>query len=757
MFGLTKDNKVYLKLEDLIDRQFVICFGILDIKGFEETKFYLRDDGLNLSIRFTMNPTDSTHCYLTIIENPNVWSGVPVFINVEQIDNSEYINITDWIRTYSLKILQLTYESFNTSDKKDIQSLEKVYTHIYGIKSLNQGIQILGAIKSGESFDMSPYSINHIINLYQLSDTPMIGRVGDQRIGYFYNNFKMDTKRYLTGNPMIIINRLNLEKKPWRYLIDTSIPKEYHQMIKNGVLSWNKYFNTLGLGQPFEVITYENPNYPTEIDVFDTNMWYIVGTKADNFNGPYSGFSMSVDDYRSGENLFGMISLNLLKIISNPTRYIVMNGYHLDQTSEFKNYIEEYVSWIVAHEIGHQLGLRHNFMGNFKKNSVSTVMDYVDIFNDLTAINRFNPWGTTREYDLKAIEYGYIPLENETTGVKHPQLEIIAHQINTPFGTDENFFEKINPLISTIEDKDDPLLFVEEIIPIYHKYRQNLLNFVKNGMITSYEHNTMFIYLYTQKYVDLIDICLKYIGGRYYDKDRTFFEPISKQSIVHALTILLILLNEIEYTDDEYQYFIYDYQQNDDRQLFNRVQLESIYSLNVVNLYYFYQNLVNHVMKGITTDQRITRLTQNNNWSSVDEFSAVDLMYNFTFAVKTQKPTIYDINQINGIFPEIGALLNNDSQWYHLLLDISPLKYNKQYSWIEQLIRVYKKTTNYSVKECSFIILHKIKNSINHHILPYVITINEQYNNKQFWNNSRNKMFNHWSLLSQMIKNIRIK
>jgi hypothetical protein len=68
-----------------------------------------------------------------------------------------------------------------------------------------------------------------------------------------------------------------------------------------------------------------------------------VGTSANEFNGPYSGYSMSVHDHRSGENVFGIVSLNLVKIISNPSRYVVMNGSDPSNMSIFTRYIEQYI------------------------------------------------------------------------------------------------------------------------------------------------------------------------------------------------------------------------------------------------------------------------------------------------------------------------------------------------------------------------------------------------------------------------------
>lgn len=109
----------------------------------------------------------------------------------------------------------------------------------------------------------------------------------------------------------------------------------------------------------------------------------------------------------------------------------------------------------------------------------------------------------------------------------------------------------------------------------------------------------------------MANTCLKYIGGRYHDKNRSFFLPIEPEKILRATELLLRLLPEYEYSNEEYRFFIYDYAIADNKQVFNRIYLETIYSMNAQNLYYFYQRLVVNIFKGLTSDQRITRLMQN--------------------------------------------------------------------------------------------------------------------------------------------------
>lgn len=791
------DHQVYLQVDDFIDKTYVLAFGISQIKGYSQTKFYTQVGSSQISFKLTYDnaptgdtptktsPTTSspvktpdsktkTQCRLEVLEDDHVWSGVPIFLKVETIDSELLVNVSKWLGSYMYPLIKSAYAIFDQEIEPDRKAngsdgtngtngtegpsgSKPTSVHYYDIKKIKSGLQITGGAKVGNANEDSPWSVDFVINMYQLPEVPMVGRVGDVRVGYFYDNIHIDTTSKLTGNPVVLINRLDLKKQPWVYVVDKTIPKEFHQLVKKGILSWNKYFKYLGLGEPFKVKCLDDPDYPEGgIDVFDAEAFYVVGTTADEFNGPYSGFCQNVTDYRSGEILFGLVSLNLIKMTSNPIRYGVMSGIEPHLRRVFAKYVDQYVAWITAHEVGHQLGLRHNFMGVFKQGGVSTVMDYIDLFTDLTNMNIYNPWGTIREYDLHVIEYGYKPLDNEVTGHKHPQLAEIADRIETPFGTDENLYEGINPLVEGIRNVANPLTHVEDMIPLFRTYRQNLVAFAKAGKITPFEYNNMFIYLYTQKYVELIDLCLRYVGGRYYDQKRSLFIPIEMEAVNRSVTLLLQLLDECEYTEEEYQYFVYDFVYDKNRQLYNRVEQDSIYSMNVKNLYFFYQEIVNYTLRNLTAGSRYVRLEQNH----VGAFATVDLLYNFTFAFRTldasaskgKNESPYAITTVDGIFPEIGAINANAGRWQDMLLTrVSPLRYNRQYSWVDQLLRTYHKSKFNLTKESIYMVLETLMNTIHDEILPYLQTLQKKKISGTFWKDPHVKAYSHWKMLYELL------
>ena len=350
-----------------------------------------------------------------------------------------------------------------------------------------------------------------------------------------------------------------------------------------------------------------------------------------------------------------------------------------------------------------------------------------------------------------ALQYGYQRLSGEVTGQKHPQLEVIANQLTEPFGTDENYAEQINPLVDITENMQDPFKFIETIIPVYRQYRDNMINFAKKGSLNPYEYANMFMYIYTQKYMDLVEMCLKYVGGRYISQNKTHFLPITQEQIIQATTLLLRLLHEFEYTPDEYAYVIYDAYYVDDRQFFNRVTPQSIYSLNVENLFNFYQLLINRILVGITTNQRNIRLLQNR-----DTWTFSDLLHNFTFAYVSESSS-FQIKAVDGIFPEIGIVLDGGENWQEHLFKIDPLVYNRQQTWIIRLLKICNESDHLPIlKETTHEILFKIKMIIEAHFLPFIRVIQDQtlLIRTPFWKQPQTKMLAHWSSIVSTLKDI---
>ena len=88
----------------------------------------------------------------------------------------------------------------------------------------------------------------------------MIGRVADVRVGYFTDPLRMDPRAHLTGDPIGIIHRCNLNRQPWRYIIDHhSVPPNIDKRSPMASYPGTSTLYRLGLGRPLVVVD-DHPN-----------------------------------------------------------------------------------------------------------------------------------------------------------------------------------------------------------------------------------------------------------------------------------------------------------------------------------------------------------------------------------------------------------------------------------------------------------------------------------------------------------------
>jgi hypothetical protein len=595
-------------------QDWAIGVKVLKIQGSVPVEFYLSYEDLpHNSVSFSH--TDSNPELNLNFHKQNlkpIWTGHGTY-SLPITPNHE-VNLAQLIQNYAVDILnsacQFTDDNFDISVIKP-EFIQLKITENITIHADSDIIRIHGLIWSHTATSkLSEYAVEFEFILHKLASTPMIGRVGDSRIGYFYDQDAVNSEHNtISGEIITIINRMNLDTAPWIFYIAETIPTQYHSEVARGVLSWNAYFKHLNLGEPFQVKILnkdnKNPNQNPK--------WVITGTELDDFNGPYSGYSSSINDYRSGENLLGIISLNLIKIASNPSRYYYMNGLP-HKTDTVAGFIDKYIAWVTAHEVGHQLGFRHNFLGNTTNNGLGSIMDYIDIFTDFNHIETLDiSDDNLRDYDLKAVEYGYVRLDNEKSGIKHPSLDKILDDADYrgSFATDENNEEQVNPDVGLTENQEDTLEFLRSTVIRFGEYRKNLLKQIQAKQITPLDYNTMFIYLYTYKYAELIQTAMRFIGGRRFSHDRHQFIELDKKSIYQAIEFLLNVLIEIQYSPDEYSHIIYDFESIQGYQKFNRVQMPTIYSMNSTNMMYLYYDLLHQIFTGLTNPDHIMRLKQS--------------------------------------------------------------------------------------------------------------------------------------------------
>ncbi|MFW9260607.1 zinc-dependent metalloprotease [Nostoc sp. CALU 546] len=143
---------------------------------------------------------------------------------------------------------------------------------------------------------------------------------------------------------------------------------------------------------------------------------------------------------------------------------------------QVKEYINQYLRLIIAHEVGHTLGLRHNFRGSTllapeemnnteitkTKGLTTSVMDYIppNIAPQGTKQGDYFP-SMVGVYDEWAIKYGYIPIQTSTPIAEKPILEEIAAESYKPelsYSTDEDVYD-LDPTANAWDNSGNVLLY----------------------------------------------------------------------------------------------------------------------------------------------------------------------------------------------------------------------------------------------------------------------------------------------------------
>jgi len=336
-------------------------------------------------------------------------------------------------------------------------------------------------------------------NMWNRRDTGYQARLADPRIGYFTNDYFDVSRLKQTDRTIRLIQRFNLKKKdpsatmsepvkPIVWYLDNSIPEEYKQGVRDGILFWNKAYEAIGYKNAIVVKDAPNdPDYDHADGRYNIIRWTMTENSAyavawfrpDPISGEIMNAAVTIDaNYPASafteftEQVMGATNRTpwlddegkqtiLKELIDKPFakqgfQRIGCDHAHgfADQASyaynvmmakglpvDVKEYVRIMVADLVAHEVGHCLGLRHNFaastlhtnaeLADFTKVEdqavASSVMDYTPLnLNAVLAGNKgyYNP--VVGAYDLWAIDYGYSQFGNKTTEEERYDLDQIA-------------------------------------------------------------------------------------------------------------------------------------------------------------------------------------------------------------------------------------------------------------------------------------------------------------------------------------------
>jgi len=245
----------------------------------------------------------------------------------------------------------------------------------------------------------SPTAVVHY-SFVKLPEKPMMGRLVDDRVGYFTHDHTDYGRPDHETAVRRFIARWRLEKKdpaaaksepvkPIVFYVDPATPAKWAPYVKRGVEAWQPAFEEAGFINAIQAryapSPSEDPDWSADDARVSTIRW--VPSTVANAMGPH------VSDPRSGEILEADVEIyhNVQQLARD--WYWTQSG-PLDPRSKTLPIPDEVMGdillYIVTHEVGHSLGLPHNFKASatypiekirdkdwVKKNShVPTLMDY---------------------------------------------------------------------------------------------------------------------------------------------------------------------------------------------------------------------------------------------------------------------------------------------------------------------------------------------------------------------------------------------
>lgn len=374
--------------------------------------------------------------------------------------------------------------------------------------------------------------------LTRLPEQPMAARRPDPRLGHFTStlqDFGSDTARTSTVRQ---INRWRLEKKdpaapmsepvkPLVYWLDRSIPLQYRDTIRAGILEWNKAFEALGYKNAIEVRVQADD---ADFDTFDPGL---AAVRWMSNSGPsFVAIGMSHVDPRSGEILAANIAIEAFAARSRRTQrsqvlppnaidwrrllqapaepgdagahehfdpsrceyadragqqlaygidVLAARGDLAPEGPEAQQFVLDFLKEVTMHEVGHTLGLRHNFRASkvYSERQLSdpgftrsqplagSVMDYAPINLAAPGAPPVAPFqATLGPYDLWAIEYAYKPIAAVDEKTELARIAARSSEPELAFGTDEDNFLGIDPDALQYDLGNDAVAFARKRLAI---------------------------------------------------------------------------------------------------------------------------------------------------------------------------------------------------------------------------------------------------------------------------------------------------